>query len=148
MIKGDAGSANTLLEALDSFTQAALSGALPPGSAPFLAGAKLIPLKKPGAKMAVRPIAVGECLRRLVGKIAMDSEVIRECAKALLPMQCGVSCPGACETTAMGLQQWVESHKSEYGWSLLLVDMKNAFNSLDRAAVFDGFARLCLELMP
>ena len=50
-------------------------GDAPPELAPFLGGASLFALEKKGG--GVRPIAVGEILRRLVGKvlckIAQDS---------------------------------------------------------------------------
>ena len=73
IIRKDAGIAALLLEALDVFCITALRGTLPAEARPYLCRAKLIPLKKPGAKMEVRPLAVGETLRRLVGKTIMAS---------------------------------------------------------------------------
>ena len=62
ILRKDVGVAALVLEALDEFCLQALRGLLPLESSPYLCGAKLIPLKKPGSKMAVRPIAVGETL--------------------------------------------------------------------------------------
>lgn len=140
VIRQDAGIAQVLLDTLDDFVLHALRGDLPMEAAPFLCSAKLVPLRKPGAKMAVRPIAVGECLRRLVGKIAMRSTNVKEGIDAMVPRQLGVAVEGACETTAMALQHWVHAHKSETDWGVLQVDLANAFNSVDRAVLLEQVA--------
>ena len=109
MLRHDAGVGAVLLGAIDSFVQAALLGQLPSQVAKFICAAKLIPLKKPGAKMAIRPIAVGETLRRSVGKVAMASEVLQDAVKNLVPSQVGVTVEGACKTVPMALQRLVEA---------------------------------------
>ena len=149
----DAGAAALLLEALDAWCLACLQGDLPAESTPYLCGAKLIPLRKPGAKMAVRPIAVGETLRRIVGKVAMAAPRTLESMEALVPTQLGVGVDGACETTAMAVQSWVQSEKGRNDWGILQVDLTNAFNCIDRGEVLrqvaaraphlSAWARLC-----
>ena len=94
IIRKNAGIAALLLEALDEFCITALRGTLPAEAAPYLHGAKLIPLKKPGAKMAVRPTAVGETLRRLVGKTIMASPAVQDAVTKMLPLQLGVVVDG------------------------------------------------------
>ena len=96
VIRQDAGLAALSLEALDGWCLACLQGGLPAESTPYLCGAKLIPLRKPGAKMAVRPIAVGETLRRIVGKVAMAAPRTLEAMEALVSTQLGVGVDGAC----------------------------------------------------
>jgi hypothetical protein len=135
VVRGDAGTASMLLNALAEFTKAALTGALPVECAEFICGARLIPLRKPGGKMAVRPIAVGEFLRRAVSKFAMRSAPAREAVDGLLPSQVGVQVEGACETTAMCLQNWIIAHADEPWWAVLQIDLANAFNSVDREAL-------------
>ena len=140
IIRKDAGVAALLLEALDEFCTTALRGTLPAEAAPYLCGAKLIPLKKPGAKMAVRPIAVGETLRRLVGKTVMASPKVQDAVTNMLPTQLGVAVEGACETTTMALQHWINEHSQEQDWTVLQVDLTNAFNSIDRKKMLEEVA--------
>ena len=137
-IQRDVGIGGLLLTALDTFVCKALEGNIPQQCATFLAGAKLIPLRKPGAKLAVRPVAVGECLRRIVGKVAMQDSEVREAIQQMVPTQIGVGVQGACETTAIAIQNWVEQHVHQPNWAILQVDVKNAFNSIDRQAVLDA----------
>ena len=87
-----------LVMAVGEFVGKGLQGKLPDDAAPYLCGARLIPLRKPGAKMAVRPIAVGETLRRLVGKFAMRCEEVRGAVEALIPKQVGVNSILNCQT--------------------------------------------------
>ena len=91
--------------------------------------------------MAVRPIAVGETLRRVVGKVAMTAPKTLEAISAMLPTQVGVGVEGACETTAMAVQSWVQAEKSRDDWAILQVDLSNAFNAIDRGAVLGQVAK-------
>ena len=86
---------------------------MPAEAAPYLCGAKLIPLKKAVAKMAARPIAVGETLRRLVGKTVMAALAVYAAGTNMLPLQLGVAVEGACETTTIAMQHWVNEHRTE-----------------------------------
>ena len=79
-----------VLEALASTAQLLANGQAPRELAPFLAGASLVALAKP--KGGVRPIAVGEILRRLTGKLLCGE--VKEAARAFFwPAQVGVACP-------------------------------------------------------
>ena len=60
------GRGTPLVQALASLAQAWVNGTLPLEHAPFFTGANLTPLRKKDG--GVRPVAVGEVLRRLVGK--------------------------------------------------------------------------------
>ena len=59
-----------LVRSLAALTDHWVSGTLPPHHSPFLCGANLTPLKKTDG--GVRPAAVGETLRRLVGKALLS----------------------------------------------------------------------------
>ena len=85
--------------------------------------------KNPG----VRPIGVGESLRRIVGK------AITSLTKCDIEDVCGVSqlCSGlraGIEGGVHAVSELFESHSDE-GWGVLMVDASNAFNSLNRLAV-------------
>ena len=85
--------------------------------------------------MALRPIAVGETLRRLVSKIAMRSPHVLEAINHLMPTQLGVGVPGAAETIPMALQNWVTSHAGDRGWLAMQVDLTNALNTIESLAI-------------
>ena len=75
--------ANRLLEALTTLCNRCLAGALPESFSDLLLSARLLPFKK--KDNGVRPIAVGEVLRRLVAKVAFKQVLPK--AQELLPPQ-------------------------------------------------------------
>lgn len=103
--------------------------------AAFLA-ARLIPLdKNPG----VRPIAVGEVFRRIIGKAIM--EVIEgDVMRSVAPTQLCVGIPSACEIASHAVKQ---SFASDSVDGALLVDANNAFNSVNRIAALHNIPRVC-----
>ncbi len=68
-------------------------------------------LPDPAAKKdgGVRPIAVGETLRRIVGKCLLRLEAVKEEVACLQPRQCGVGVQNAAEMVGMGLQRLVQA---------------------------------------
>ena len=56
----------------------------------------------------MRPIEIGDTLRRLIGKVTLSMEEVREQVESLKPRQCGVGVPNACEMVGMGLQRQAE----------------------------------------
>ena len=124
----------------------AAHGLLPPDLAPLFGAASLIPLKKPDG--GVRPIAIGETLRRLVGKALMHLPKLMGELRALAPLQCGVGITNACESIGQGLQSLVNTLPADGDWVALQVDVVNAFNTIDRNEVLQGAARLAPTMFP
>ena len=103
-----------------------------PDIAPHLAGAALHALPK-GAD-DVRPIAVGETLRRLTAKCLCYD--VREPAKEwLCPLQVGVATRNGTEAIVHTVRRWVQRHAGQPDHVLLKIDFSNAFNTVDRAAL-------------
>ena len=110
----------------------------------YLCASSLIPLSKKDG--GVRPIAVGETLRRIVGKCLLRLEAVKEEVACLQPRQCGVGVQNAAEMVGMGLQRLVQAKhvESDTEYVVLQVDVSNAFNSISRDAVLRG----CLAKVP
>ena len=102
--------------------------------APFLGGASLVAVPKPNG--APRPIAIGETLRRLVGKCMMGT-VKQETAQYLWPAQAGVAIPAGVESVVHTARAWVQRHAAAPQKVLLKLDFKNAFKTVSRQQVLD-----------
>ena len=89
---GEAGS--RLVTALASLANLLLSGGVPCAVQPLLYGANLVALRKPDG--GVRPIAVGNTLRRLVAKV-ISMQLCAVVGDHLRPIQLGYGTPGGCE---------------------------------------------------
>ena len=70
------------------------AGRMPEAVAPYFCGANLFAAKKKDG--GLRPVAVGETLRRLVAK-CLAFKVAEEAAAFLTPLQFGVGVQGGCE---------------------------------------------------
>ena len=118
--------------------------AFPDGVREVLCASTLVPLRKKDG--GVRPIAVGDTLRRVVGKCLLHLEAVASEMACLQPRQCGVGVRNAAEMVGMGLQRLVQSchHNGDTDYVVLQVDMRNAFNSVSRDAVLRG----CLAKVP
>lgn len=90
-----------LLTAIAAFATVAIRGDLPKEVAPFLCSGRLVALYKniansseeiPAQPEDLRPVAVGEVLRRIIGKILMRR--IIHTVQERLPNQMGVGCRG------------------------------------------------------
>ena len=129
---------------MEAFTDAVntlLAGRVPASMAPFLAGASLHALNKDGGD--VRPIAVGESLRRLASKSAC-SKARENATEYLLPLQVGVGCAFGAEAVIHTVSQYCKRNKDAASKIVLKVDFANAFNTVDR----EVFLRACQEVTP
>ena len=78
-------------------------------------------------KYDVRPIAVGDCLRRLTAKLACRQLKVK-ISNYLSPYQNGVATPGGAELMTHLIQACLEKHPD---WIVIKTDAKNAFSVVD-----------------
>ena len=125
---------NRRIKAEEDFTKMVntmVAGSVPDEVAPFLSGARLhAGNKKDGG---LRPIAVGNILRRLTSKCSMSS-VAERAAKLLGPHQLGVGVQEGLEAIIHAARQAIQEGDEDF--MFLQVDLKNAFNMADREAAF------------
>ena len=96
-----------------------------------LTAGRLIPLdKKPG----VRPIGVGEVLRRIIGK-AITNVLKPDLVKSTSPIQVCGGLAGGVEAAIHAVRRLYDDEDTE---AILMVDAENAFNSLNREAAMNN----------
>ena len=125
------------------------SGKVPEPVATFLAGGRLIALNKgkEGNPPDVRPIAVGETLRRLIGKCICA--ILRDKISSFFqPSQFGVACKAGVEKIVHSLRRCIDENWLSGDFVVFKVDMSNAFNMVSRQAVLDECATFFPELLP
>ena len=98
-----AGSSASLKAGLGSFVSAAADGRLPLQLAEPLCAGNLIPINKKDG--GIRPIAVGDTIRRVVGKVLLHLDAVKSQLESLQPRQVGVGVPYATELVGMGLRR-------------------------------------------
>ena len=108
-----------------------------PSLAPLLAS-RLVPLNKnPG----LRPIGVGEVLRRIMGKVVMaafSEDVVRGSSDAQM---CGRS--SGSEGAIHAMRRMYANEKTD---AVILVDAANAFNNINREALIHNIKYVCPEI--
>ncbi|CAK9023307.1 Retrotransposable element SLACS 132 kDa protein (ORF2) [Includes: Reverse transcriptase] [Durusdinium trenchii] len=130
-----AGGSEALMTQLTAVVSLLSQGRAPAFVASVLAGAGLVALPKPNG--GVRPIAVGEILRRLAGKYLMS--LVREDAQSYFwPAQVGVAVPGGAEKAIHTVRAWRRRHWNSPHKVALKLDFSNAFNTVSRAAVLSA----------
>jgi len=101
----------------------------------FLA-CRLLPLDKcPG----LRPIGVGEVLRRIAGKVVM-SVIKGDVQKSVGSLQVCGGQEGGCEAAIHAMRTIFEDDETD---AVLLIDAANAFNSINRSVMLENIRRLC-----
>ncbi|CAI5928976.1 unnamed protein product [Closterium sp. NIES-65] len=119
------------LKLLGAWLQAAARGDVGQGVAQWWTSSSLVALEKPGG--GVRPIAVGEVFPRLLARcLAVDyhDAIIRH----LKPKgQFGAGARNGAETVIHGVRAALKANPT---WGVLQIDVKNAFNSVCRQALF------------
>ena len=105
------------------------------GLEPYIA-CRLIPLdKNPG----VRPIGIGEVLRRIIGK-AVISIIKPDILESAGSLQLCAGLPSGCEAAVHALTEIYAKDSSD---AILLVDASNAFNALNRKALLHNIRYIC-----
>ena len=129
----------SLCQALAGFTQLFATTTLDPaGLAPFVSSRLIALDKNPG----VRPIGVGEVMRRIVAKAVLkvaQTDITEACG--FLQKCSGM--PAGIEGAVNAMRQFYEDDTTD---GVLLVDASNAFNCLNRAAALRNAPHLCPSL--
>ena len=130
-----------LCSALASLTRRLCTSYVDPSGLYPLLASRLIALDKlPG----VRPIGVGEVVRRLMGRIVLNV-VGQDVLEVTGCDQLCAGLPGGCEAAVHSVRQLFESTDCE---AVFLADARNAFNSLNRRAALLNIHSLCPSLAP
>ena len=136
---GEAGS--RALRAITNLCNVILDGAVPDSVRPILAGAKLLAFaKKDGG---VRPIAVGETLRRLPAKCAFKV-ASRRLTSVLYPLQLGAGTSNGAEAAVHAARHFISTAADETVF--LKLDFANAVNTLRRDVIADALLKNAPEL--
>nr|AFI41156.1 reverse transcriptase [Pyricularia oryzae]AFI41157.1 reverse transcriptase [Pyricularia oryzae]AFI41158.1 reverse transcriptase [Pyricularia oryzae] len=109
------------------------------GTAPgreLLCASRLIGLSKPDG--GVRPIAVGDLLYKIAFKAILNTLWSPNC---LLPYQLGVNSIGGVEPAIFTLEEAIMGPNINGIKSITSLDLKNAFNSVSRAAIASSVAK-------
>ena len=126
--------ANFALEGLVRLVNLLCAGRAPPTILPFLCGASLLACNKKNG--GLRPIAVGEVLRRVTSK-CVSRAVQDDAIEILSPLQLGVGISVGCESIVHSVASLQEDTSvPPDSWCALLVDFSNAFNSVARECIF------------
>ena len=122
------------LRAITATVNLLAAGEAPPEIASYLCGATLLAVKKKNG--GLRPIAVGEVLRRLTSK-CLSRAVQSDAFDVLTPLQVGVGVKAGCEAVVHSVAHILERGDLPVRsrW-ILLVDFSNAFNSVSREHMF------------
>ncbi|KAL5494279.1 hypothetical protein EMCRGX_G015577 [Ephydatia muelleri] len=122
-------------------------GRAPIRVAKFLAGGSLMALIKSdkGSPLDIRPIAVGEALRRLTGKCLCIITRVKA-SEFFGPFQLGVACPAGAEKLVHGLRRCISEHWEDDDFVACKIDLRNAFNEVSRLALLEECATHFPEL--
>ena len=102
---------------------------------PYVAS-RLIPIdKNPG----IRPIGVGEVLRRIVGKV-ISQNLKEDICDAAGPLQSCASHGAGAEAAIHSMRSIFEQEATD---AVLLIDAANAFNRMNRAVALHNIQYLC-----
>eukprot|EP00731_Ephydatia_muelleri_P037436 Em0470g2a len=91
--------------------------------------------------------ALGEALRRLVGK-CLCSMLKSKAAEFFDPLQRGVACAAGAEKIAHGLRGCMDENWQAEGFTVLKIDLVNAFNLVSRHALLSECSTHFPELLP
>ena len=97
---------------------------------------RLIPLKNSDD---VRPIGIGEVLRRIIGQCVLKISV-RDVQKAVGNLQVCAGQPAGAEAAVHAIREIHEDSECE---GVLLVDAKNAFNTMKRKEMIHNISIIC-----
>ena len=113
---------------------------------PGYVACRLIPLNKdPGnSQLQIRPIGVGEVMRRIVGK-TISWSLSSEIQEAAGPLQVSSGLKGGPEAAIHSMKLKFEEEGTD---AIILVDAENAFNKLNRQAALHNIQYICPPFAP
>ena len=106
---------------------------------PYVAN-RLIPLLK--APSGIRPIGIGEVLRRIIGK-AVITEIKPDIMESAGCLQLCAGQKAGCEAAAHAMSDIFAEDATD---AVLFIDASNAFNSLNRDALLHNIRYLCPQM--
>ena len=124
----------TGLSALTHLVQRLARGDVPDQTAPLLAASTLILLQPRADKM--RPITVGQALRRLVTKVLLPP-AIEYTRDWLLSEQLANAVPAGMDAIVHDCRMLMHRHGRDSNYIIVSVDARNAFNSFSRQSSLD-----------
>ena len=130
-------SATKLCDAIATMTKSLCTKYVDPESIEPLVASRLIPLEK--GEGVVRPIGVGEVMRRIIGKCVMNvakGDVVEASASLKL-------CAGQKSGSEAAIHGMRNIFEADYTNAVLLIDTSNAFNVLNRATALHNIRVLC-----
>jgi hypothetical protein len=129
-----------LCQAIADLTKRLATEAIEPHHLRHFVSGRLIPLKKDDSdEIKIRPIGIGEILRRITGKcIVKTLKLDLQEASGILQTCSGIS--SGIEAAIHAMRKTFNDDECE---AMLLVDASNAFNSLNRAAAVHNLQHLC-----
>ena len=99
-----------------------------------------------GSPLDIRPIVVGEALRRLTGKCLSIISGSKAPEFFFGPFQLGVARPAGAEKLVHGLRRCIRDHWEDDDFVACKVDLRNAFNEVSRKALLEECATHFPEL--
>lgn len=130
-------SSSKLCDAIATMTKILCTHFIDPSTIEAVVASRLIPLDK--GEGEVRPIGVGEVLRRIMGKCVMNvakNDVVGVSGSLQL-------CAGQKSGSEAAIHAMHTIFESDETDAVLLIDASNAFNSLNRAAALHNVRVLC-----
>ena len=133
---------NELCEAIADLAKKLCREAINPDTLREFIANRLIPLDKGEDKEGnpgVRPIGIGEILRRIVGKVVVEN-IREDIIEAAGPLQTCAGLKSGIEASVHAMRKIFEKDDTE---AVLLVDAENAFNNFSRKAALHNIKELC-----
>ena len=130
-------SSKKLCEAIATMTKTLFTQYIDPATIEPLVASRLIPLDK--GEGAVRPIGVGEVIRRICGKCVMNIAK-RDVVEVSGSLQLCAGQKSGSEAAIHAMHRIFEADDTD---AVLLIDASNAFISLNRAAALHNIRVLC-----
>ena len=121
------------------------SGKAHPAARQWICCASLTALGKPDG--GLRPIAIGETLRRLTSK-TLVKEAGEDFLSYFEPIQVGVGSKGGAEAAIHAVRQFLGRRRGKSAEVVALLDLKNAFSCVDRSAFREAIRRVAPRLAP